>query len=189
MSSRWITILSYKVFPFHPAHVWTQSVAQHFHHFFYLNASCGSESSHFEWIMLPLHVSCYLWMSRAPLNTSRDLKHVTSECVMLPCFTLFNCESPISPQSLTCSLQRVNPYPTLEVIPSLLLLTCRLQWVPTPYTWSSTRASRGHALIIIPDVLTDRLQWVLTPYICSSTRVSCYPPLQNIPNVLTCRLQ
>jgi len=100
-----------------------------------------------------------------------------------------HCESPISPQSLTCSLQRVTPYPTLGVLPYLLLLTCRLQWVPTPYTWSSNRASRCPALIIIPDVLTGRLQWVLTPYIWSSTRVSRYPPLLNIPDVLTCRIQ
>jgi len=63
LSSRWITALSYKVFPFRPAHVWTQSAAQHFHHL-HANASWGSKSSHFEWIMLPLHVSCYLRMSR-----------------------------------------------------------------------------------------------------------------------------
>jgi len=83
--------LWYKVFPLRPAHVWTQSAAQHFHHL-HVNASCGSgsASSHFEWIMLPLHVSCYLWMSRVPLNTSCDLVHVTSECVMLAavCLTL-----------------------------------------------------------------------------------------------------
>jgi len=99
------------------------------------------------------------------------------------------CESPISPQSLTCSLQRVIDYPRFGVLSYLLLLTCRLQWVPTPYTWSSNSASRCPALIIIPDVLTDRLQWVLIPYICTSARVSRYPPLQNIPDVLTCRLQ
>jgi len=74
-----------------PAHVWTKSVAQHFHHL-HVNAFCGShsESSYCEWIKLSLHMSCYFWMSRVPLITSCDLEHVTSECVMLPHFTLFS---------------------------------------------------------------------------------------------------
>ena len=59
------------------------------------------------------------------------------------------------------SLQRVAPYPILEVLSYILLLTCRLQWVPNPYIWSSTRESCCHAFINIPDVLTCRLQCVL----------------------------
>ena len=145
---------------FSDAHIWTQRVAQHFHHL-HVNASCGSESSHFEWIMLPLHVSCYhLNVSCSPeyimwsLTCHLWMRHVTVLHVIQrnthTHVSCNHCESPISPQSLTCSLQRVTPYPTLGVLPYLLLLTCRLQWVPTPYTWSSNRASRCPALIIIP---------------------------------------
>jgi len=86
LASRWITVFSYKVFPFRPA----PSAAQHFHNL-HVIASCGSESSHLwighvasECVMSPLDVSYYLWMHHV------ILKHVTSECVMLPCFTLFS---------------------------------------------------------------------------------------------------
>jgi len=146
-------------------------------------------------VMLPLNVSCspeYIMWSRQCHLWMRHVivLHVIQRNTHTHASVLWNhCESPISPQSLTCSLRRVTPYPKLGVLPYLLFLTCRLQWVPIPYIWSSNRASRCPALIIIPDVLTDRLQWVLTPYICSSTRVSRYPPLLNIPAVLTCRLQ
>jgi len=60
-----------------------------------------------------------------------------------------------------CSLQRVDPYPTHEVLSYLLFLTCRLQWIPTPYIWSFTHVSRSHVLINIPDVFSCRLQCVL----------------------------
>jgi len=142
-----------------------------------LNVSCSPE-----YIMWSR--TCHLWMRHV---TVLHVIHCNTHTHASVSWNYW--ESPISPQSLTCSLQRVNHYPTIEVLPYLLLLTGRLQWVPTPYTWSSNSASRYPALIIIPDVLTDRLQWVLTPYICSSTRVSCYLPLKNIPDVLTCRLQ
>jgi len=121
--------------------------------------------------MSPLNASCY----RAS-RYSAQLTHIH--------VSRNHCESTISSQWFTRSLQRVTHYPTLGVLLYLLLLTCRLQRVPTPYTWSSARASRCPALINIPDVLTDRLQWVLTPYIWRSTRVSRYPPLPNIPDVL-----
>jgi len=60
-----------------------------------------------------------------------------------------------------CSLQRVDPYPTYEVLSYLLLLTCRLQWIPTTYIWSFTHVSRNPVLINIPDVFSCRLQCVL----------------------------
>jgi len=49
-----------------------------------------------------------------------------------------------------CSLQRVDSYPTHEVMSYLLLLTCRLQWISTPYIWSFTYVSRSPVLINIP---------------------------------------
>ena len=101
-------------------------------------------------VMLPLNVSCspeyimwsrtcHLWMRH--VTVLHDIQRNTHTHASV---SWNHCESPIS-------------------LPYLLLLTCRLQWVHTPYTWSSNRASRCPALIIIPDVLTDRLQWVLTP--------------------------
>jgi len=105
-------------------------------------------------VMLPLNVSCspeYIIWSR---TCHLWMRHVTVLHVIQrnthTHVSWNHCESPISPQSLICSLQRVTPYPTLGVLPYLLLLTCRLQWVPTPYTWSSNRAFRCPALIIIP---------------------------------------
>jgi len=137
-------------------------------HLVAVNQVTLNESSHFECVMLPLHVSCYLWLSPGYIMWSRTchlwMRHVTVLHVIQrnththASVSWNHCESPISPQSLTCSLQQITPYPTLGVLPYLLLSTCRLQWVPTPCTWSSNSASRCPALIIIPDVLTDRLQ-------------------------------
>jgi len=70
------------------AYVCKHSVAQHFHYSHVNVASC-IESSHLwmshiesECVMLPLDVSCYLWMHHVILN------QVTSDWVMLPRFTL-----------------------------------------------------------------------------------------------------
>ena len=60
-----------------------------------------------------------------------------------------------------CSLQRVEPYPTYEILSYLLLLTCRLQWIPIPYMWSFTHVSRSPVLMNIPDVFSCELQCVL----------------------------
>jgi len=137
-----------------PAHVWTQSVPQHFHHL-HVNAFCGSHSET-AWsihsncmchvtsecvsvcVMLILNVSCspeYIMWSRTCHLWMRHVTvlHVIQRNTHTHASVSWNyCESPISPQSLTCSLQRVTHYPTIGLLPYLLLLTCRLQWVPTP---------------------------------------------------------
>jgi len=126
-------------------HIHSHSGAQHFHNL-HVNASCGSESSHFwmghiesECVMLPLYVSCSLWMhhvilNMSPLNASCYCASRNSAQLTHTYLSRKNCESPISSHSLTRSLQRVTTYPTLGVpsLPYLLLSTCRLQWVPTP---------------------------------------------------------
>jgi len=58
------------------------------------------------------------------------------------------------------------------------LLTCRLQWLPTPYIWSSTRASRSSVLLHIPDVLTCRLQ-------CQCTQITVHEMNTHIHSLKT----
>jgi len=76
-----------------------------------------SECITWSWIKSPLNASCYR-ASRRNLHihiyreTNASLPYLDSPCL--------------------CSLQRVTPYPTLEVVSYLLLLTCRLQMGTNP---------------------------------------------------------
>jgi len=60
--------------------------------------------------------------------------------------TLFGIEKPLRVSHVSTVLASVVSTmlpPTLHLkFCHIFVITCRLQWVPTPYTWSSTRASR-----------------------------------------------
>jgi len=108
-------------------------------------------------VTLPLDVSCYLWNIMWSLVWHLWMQH---NLHIHMCRTTTE-SLPYLHSCYLCSLQRVDPYPTYEVLSYLLLLTCRLQWIPTPYFWSFTHVSRSPVLINIPDVFSFRLQCVL----------------------------
>jgi len=117
-------------------------------------------------VMLPLDVSCYLWNIMWSLTWHLWMQHN----LHIHMYRATTASLPYLHSCYLCSLQRVDPYPTHEVLWYLLLLTCRLQWIPTPYAWSFTHVSRSPVRINIPHVFScrphpvHRKHWV--SYIC-----------------------
>ena len=108
-------------------------------------------------VMLPLDVSCYLWNIMWSLTWHLWMQHN----LHIHMYRATTASLPYLHRCYLCSFQRVDPYPTHKVLSNLLLLSCRLQWIPTPYIWSSTHVSWSPVLINIPDVFSCRLQCVL----------------------------